>query len=404
MKHLFLILSSFLYATVTYSFQMPGFNEQAEIAAVQTWYQNNHANAAFLGQTLQPDWTEATVVRPKSDRLLIDIPLTGGTLYTYSATNPAVSLSAPEMRHGATRLVITKFGENYYIPLLLHVFGTPEFASQYGQTAAAVTKPHSIQSNFSGHMVYSRLDGQALYGLFIENGQAKLTLTAGEHDSTLPRCCCVTVESITVYLGDNSWTTYYVDCYLFVLGGGPGGSYGFDPGWWGYTPIEPCSTCSGGGGFTPPICPDGSLMSESGECLCSDGNPIPANGECPQRPCRLTNTYVISSGPYVSSDFIGILPLPWYAFSNVSGLLKNCDTGDATFNTMLAENGTIEGSVELVSANNLVIGAENYSGSKKWKITNFSSATFRVTIVTMFANFSSTEYAEKDMVIFLPYN
>lgn len=315
MKRIYLLFLPLLAGLFAY--QTPGVNTSVEIAAAQTWWQNSsHANTVFLSYTLQPDWSGAQVSKPAADRLIIDIPLIGGGLFDMAKQNSQTGQINPAHKNGATRLVITKIGNSTYIPLLFHAFGTPEYITEHGVQAANMVKPHAVPSNFTGNLFYTRLDGEAFSGIFVENGQVKGTLTPVEPGSVTPRSCSL-IETICAGYYEYILCLHFVLCEVYD---GPGGAIiiGGNGSWWGNGPIEDCYGCIGGG-FVPPLCPDGSLMSPEGGCptiMEDDGT------------CKLTNTYVSAHGPFVSEFFIaGIIPYPWDAFTDVLGRLTDCVEG-----------------------------------------------------------------------------
>jgi hypothetical protein len=316
-----------------FAYQTPGVNTSVEIAAAQTWWQNSsHANTVFLGYTLQPDWSGAQVSKPAADRLIIDIPLVGGGLFDMAKQNPQTGQINPAHKNGATRLVITKIGNSNYIPLLFHAFGTPEYITEHGVQAANMVKPHAVPSSFTGNLFYTRLDGEAFSGIFVENGQVKGTLTPVQPGSVTPRSCSL-IETICAGYGENILCVHFVLCEVFD---GPGGAIiigGNNGSWWGNGPIEDCNGCIGGG-FVPPLCPDGSAMPGSGICLCSDGAPMPLSGVCEEEnPCKVNNTWHTTQGPTVTVYMVGVKT--FYAYTDVLLKLLNCKTGSCDQNILI---------------------------------------------------------------------
>ena len=365
MKHRYLLFLPLLICL--FSWQSPSFHPQAEITAAQTWYQNStYANTVFIGQPLQPDWSNATVTKPKSDRLLIDVPLINGNQYDMAVKNPVIGQINPSERNGAVRLVITKFNNNQYIPMLYLVFGTPAYNNQYGSQAAGQNKPHQIQSNFTGYMVYLQLDGSPFSGLYVENGQVKATLTGAERNDVIPRNCTI-LETICAFLGDGWHCVHFVLCEVFDGSGGPfyvdagGGGW-----WWGGGPVQECFGCTGGGGYAPPLCPNGSLMTAEGTCP----EITVGSGEC-----ALTGLYAIEMGPYVSDIFL--LIYPWFAFSDIAGKLTNCVNGDASFEAVINESS---GGVTIASYQNLITSKENLYPAKIWQVQSDNYIKFQFTI------------------------
>lgn len=365
MKHRYLLFVPMLACLI--SWQSPSFDPQTEITAAQLWYQNSaYANTVFIGQPLQPDWSQATITKPKSDRLLIDVPLINGNQYDMAVKDPVTGQANPADRNGAVRLVITKFDNGTYIPMLFMAFGTPAYNNQYGSQAASQIKPHQVQANFSGYMAYLHLDGTPFAGLFLENGQIKATLTGASENSVVPRNCTL-LETICVFLGEGWHCVHYIFCEVYD---GTGGLLTFDSGnnwWWGGGPIQECFGCTTGGGYAPPLCPNGSLMTMEGSCPENTGG---SSGEC-----SLTGVYVLEMGPSVQELFMGIYP--WYAFSDIAGKLINCVNGDASFQAFINESS---GGVSIASHQNLVTAIEPFPTLKMWQIESTNYIKFQFTI------------------------
>lgn len=363
MKHRHLLFLPLL--ACLFSWQSPSFDPQTVIAAAQVWYQNSaYANTVFIGQPLQPDWSHATVSKPKNDRLLIDVPLLNGDQYDMAVKDPVSGQTNPANRNGAVRLVITKFDNGTYIPMLFMVFGTPAYNNQYGSQAAGQNKPHQIQANFSGYMTYLYLDGTPFAGLFVENGQVKATLTGASENSVVPRNCSI-LETICAYLGEGWLCVHYVLCEVYD----DSGIYTYNPfgnnWWWGGGPIQECFGCTGGG-YAPPVCPNGSLMTEEGNCRTITGE----NGAC-----ALTGLYVLEMGPSIYDLFMYLYP--WHAHSDIAGKLTNCVTGDASFEAYISESS---GGVTIASYQNLVTAEHHLEQIKLWQIESENYIRFQFTI------------------------
>jgi hypothetical protein len=256
-----LTLPIFLVAILFFSFQSPvnWINQQAEIGAAQAWYEAQHANTYFGEKPIQPNWSGAQAVQPKSDRLMIDVPLTNGSQFKHVLADPETGQANNAYRNGTTRLVLIKFGEGHYVPFLFHVFGNQPYITQHGLPASEANKPQSIQANFSGCMLYTHLNGDFFYGLYLENGAIQKIL--------MPQ------DGLVERDPDPDWWIYLnevvITAHAFDLGGLGYGSItiiisGGGGDWWGNGPID--EDINNGGGFTPPICPDGSLMGPGGEC------------------------------------------------------------------------------------------------------------------------------------------
>jgi hypothetical protein len=389
MKRIYLLFLPLLAGL--FAFQTPDVNTSVEIAAVQTWWQNSsHANTSFLGYTLQPDWSGAQVSKPAADRLIIDIPLIGGGLFDIAKQNPQTGQINPAHKNGATRLVITKIGNSNYIPLLFHAFGTPEYITEHGVQAANMVKSHAVPSNFTGNLFYTRLDGEAFFGIFVENGQVKGTLTPVQPGSVTPRSCSL-IETICAGYGEYILCLHFVLCEVFD---GPGGVIiigGNNGSWWGNGPIEDCYGCIGGG-FVPPLCPDGSLMSPEDGCptiIEDDGT------------CKLTNTYVSAHGPFVSEFFIaGIIPYPWDAFADVLGRLTDCVEGEAEWDMIIRDQ---TGGITLGEFSVLETEKNNYLSTKTWGIRTTNYAQFIFEVYYLGLKFSSVASAQNEAFFPLKY-
>ena len=274
-----LMLPLFLVAILFYSFQSPVtlINQQAEVSAAQVWYESQHANSYFGEKKIQPNWSGAQAVRPKSDRLMIDVPLTNGSQFKHLLADPETGQANNAYRNGTTRLVLIKFGEGHYVPFLFHVFGNQPYITQHGLPASEANKPQSIQGNFSGCMLYTHLNGDFFYGLYLENGTIQKILMPQdglvERDPEPYWWIHLNEVVITAHAFDLGGLGYG-NINIIISGGGGD--------WWGNGPIE--EDINNGGGFTPPICPDGSLMGPEGKCFCPDGSDMPASGECVASP------------------------------------------------------------------------------------------------------------------------
>jgi len=130
-------------------------------------------------------------------------------------------------------------------------------------------------------MLYTHLNGDFFYGLYIENGAIQKIL--------MPQRGLVERDP------DPYWWIHLnevvIIAHAFDLGGLGYGSIniiigGGNGNWWGNGPID--EPHNNGGGFTPPICPDGSLMGPEGKCFCPDGSDMPASGECVAGPVDTT--------------------------------------------------------------------------------------------------------------------
>ncbi|MCK6693811.1 MAG: hypothetical protein L6Q97_17155, partial [Thermoanaerobaculia bacterium] len=363
------------------------------IAAAQVWYQNSaYANTVFIGQPLQPDWSHATVSKPKNDRLLIDVPLLNGDQYDMAVKDPVSGQTNPANRNGAVRLVITKFDNGTYIPMLFMVFGTPAYNNQYGSQAAGQNKPHQIQANFSGYMTYLYLDGTPFAGLFVENGQVKATLTGASENSVVPRNCSI-LETICAYLGEGWLCVHYVLCEVYD----DSGIYTYNPfgnnWWWGGGPIQECFGCTGGGGYAPPVCPNGSLMTAEGNC---QGITEGSSGEC-----SLTGLYVTSPGPFVIEySIFGIIPYPWEAYTDVVGILRNCNNGDADYKLFITSSS---GGVTLGQTSVFPINCIHFSHAKIWGNTTQSYAQFIFSVEIGGLTFSSVANSNVESYLSFKY-
>lgn len=379
------------FAALLWAYQTPVFDSLSEINAAQAWFQNHCAGTDFLGQPLQPDWNAAQVSKPYPDRLIIDIPLLNGDQYKMAIKHNDTGQVDTAEQNGATRLVLTRFANNQYVAALFHVFGTPAFINQYGKPATAQTKPHAVQPNFTGRMFYTLLDGKPIAGIYVENGQVRASLTPVEPNSVIPRSC-TTIETICIDSGNGWLCVDFVLCEVLdtpggniTAGGGGGGNE-----WWGNGPTLNCFDCLGGGYF-PPLCPD--------------GNPMPPGGSCPtepEGPCQLTNTYVTAPGPFADEYFVGgIIPYPWNAWTNVVGKLTDCENGDATFDIIIT---TQTGGVTIGDKHVFMTDKNNYQPGKYWgvKTQNYAQFLFEVEIFGL--KFTSVANSSNESFLTLKYN
>jgi len=375
-----------------FSYQSPDYQSQTEINAAQAWYQNSdYANTIFMGQSLQPDWSGATVSKPKNDRLIIDVPLVNGDQFDLALKDRVTGQTNPADKNGAARLVITKFADNHYIPLIFFAFGTPSFVNQYGLQAAGLNKPHQVQANFTGYMVYLKLDETPFSGLYVENGQVKATLTGVEKNSIIPRNCSL-LSTICAFYNEGWLCVNYVLCEVYDDSGVYTYNVFTNNWWWNGGPMEDCYGCLGGG-YAPPICPNGSLMPEDGQCQAIE--------QGPSSECILTNLFVTSPGPFVIEPAIlGMIPFPWEAYSDVVGKLTNCQNGDAEYNLAIT-NST--GEVTIGDSYIYSIDKKNFPPAKIWGITTKSYAQFIFTIEVTGFTFTSIANGNADSYLSFKY-
>lgn len=358
--------------------------------AHQWWDSSVYRYAAFIGSMpVEPVWSGAEVAEAPDGTHLIVLPITGG---------PEVRLSdgwhaTAQQPNGGVRLVLKRFSPVQIFPLLFFVYGYDDYVAAVGPAAVySKNKPHSLDTTFTGEAFYmypGLFPGDTLRlvnGIGVQNGGiAKEFYPDRTGSGGVGYRCCVTTGS---YNGGFSSTgdaailpeiiiTY--DCsgcwgyWVSILNGGSGS--GSNPNNMNWSPENFVGNNGGPGGdpngdtkvnpkLNAALCPDGSLRPPDG-CKCDDGSPMPADGDCGEVNCTLTNVDVWRDGATVYFEAPFFYMYNFGYLTRVIGRLTDCTNGNSTFRSMLATH--VEPySAEIIAQDHIVIDFREEEVVKAW--------------------------------------